>query len=120
MNKNCYGCCFVSKPVKKRERKTLELSVIFILLSISLCGIDVVRSEFGKGGLPTTDSKRFNAHLTIAKTSKSYVRSIPSSSYSHLHDINFGVDSFDGLELLSMSRPEDRDGYYYCFKKCSF
>lgn len=82
---------------------------------------DVVRTKFGQEGLPTTDSRPFQPHLTIAKTSRSSrLRSIPSSSYADLRDTHFGDEKASGLELLSMSEPVDEQGYYHSFQKCPF
>lgn len=79
---------------------------------------ETLRTQFKNGGLPTTDPKKFTAHLTIAKTHKGSVKSIPSSSYSGLHGAYFGTDLVDELELLSMSKPSDKHGYYYIFGTC--
>ena len=83
------------------------------------------------------NSKKLIPHLTIAKMSKIYkkkqqknkkkddtdknvLQGIEPSAYAELIDTEFGSQTIDGLELLSMIVPPDKDGYYYCFEKCSF
>ena len=88
----------------------------------------IVRDKYASGGLPTTDNRKFNSHLTVAKLSNASRgdrralggRGIPSDSFTALKDEHFGEQIVEGLELLSMNEPEDEDGYYYCFEKLPF
>ena len=89
------------------------------------------------------NSKKLIPHLTIAKmskifktkwknkkkqkknkkkddTDKNVLRGIEPSAYAELIDTEFGSQTIDGLELLSMIVPPDKDGYYYCLDKCHF
>jgi hypothetical protein len=45
---------------------------------------------------------------------------IPMDAYAKFMDKEFGEQVLEGLELLSMSKPVDEEGYYYCFSKNSF
>lgn len=81
----------------------------------------IVREDFSSGGLPTLDSRPFQSHLTVAKTSKQHrMAEIPPHSYASHVEQEFGEQVVEGLELLSMNKPPDSKGYYHCFKKCSF
>jgi len=75
--------------------------------------------------LYNTDKKAtFTPHLTIAKTSKTsgrkQVKMIHPKSYEDHKDDSFGNQSINTLELLSMTLPADKDGYYHCFSRESF
>ena len=81
----------------------------------------MVRSTFESHALPSTDSRSFNPHLTIAKVSRSSkVRGIEPELYSELVDTEFGRETIIGLELLSMTDPPTDEGYYHCFERYSF
>ena len=87
------------------------------------------------------NSKNFVPHLTIAKmskmaTGKSKMRKkkkakehdkesnslsgIDQSTYAHLLGTEFGSQPIEGLELLSMTKRPDAEGYYYCFERHAF
>ena len=71
------------------------------------------------GGFPSTDLRRFIAHLSIAKVhSNSEVDFIPPYSYSSLKETYFGMDFISKFELLSINKPKDMSGYYYSFGYC--
>ena len=96
---------------------------------------------FAANELTSADTKKFVPHLTIAKMSKvptvkskwkkkkknkKFKRSsddlsgIDRSTYANLVDSEFGSQAIDGLELLSMTKPSDEEGYYHCFERHSF
>ena len=94
---------------------------------------DIVRSVFDQHGFPDTDGRTFSPHLTIAKMSayreprrhgrpsgQRRLTGITEEHYGEYKDAEFGVQTVTGLELLSMTEPEDKDGYYYCFQRLSF
>ncbi len=81
----------------------------------------IVREVFQKNGIKSTDKKkRFNPHATIAKVSKSRIRSIPHESFSSYSNTEFGIETVTNIELLSMTEPATDDGYYYCFERTQF
>ena len=45
---------------------------------------------------------------------------IHPKSYEDHKDDSFGNQSINTLELLSMTLPADKDGYYHCFSRESF
>ena len=88
---------------------------------------DVVREGFSSSGLPTTDDRPFQSHLTLAKMSAANREDrvalrnrIPPPAYESFLDAGFGEQVVEGLELLSMTHPADEGGYYHCFSKCPF
>lgn len=67
----------------------------------------------------------FTPHLTIAKTGLLLRRGgglkhIDKKLYEAYTDSTIGSQKVSGLELLSMVRPLDSDGYYHCFGRCDF
>ena len=92
-----------------------------------------MRSVFDQHGLPDTDGRTFSPHLTIAKMSayrehrrwgrpsrQRRLTGITEEHYGEFKDAEFGVQTVTGLELLSMTEPEDKEGYYHCFQRLSF
>jgi 2'-5' RNA ligase len=62
--------------------------------------------------------KPLAAHMTLLKTSRAKSKQvlkarIPASAYAELEDLDFGVQTCTSLQLLSMVRPQGRDGYYF-------
>ena len=108
----------------------------------------IVESVFVSKELVSSSARNFTPHLTIAKMSKmprgwtqrghkkhhekrkgkksgSYadkkeLRGIDHSSYAELLDMEFGRQTIEGLELLSMEHPPTEDGYYHCYQRYSF
>ena len=82
----------------------------------------IIASVFETNGLQSTDGLRaFSPHLTVAKVrrDKSHVR-LKQEMYADMLDIEFGSEHVTELELLSMTLPVDKDGYYHCFQNCTF
>jgi len=83
--------------------------------------LGIVRETFAANDLFGTDKKKFSPHLTIAKTSKTSgkkrVKKIEPASYEKYKDEVFGTQIIDSLELLSMTLPPDKQGYYHCFNR---
>ncbi|XP_065885903.1 A-kinase anchor protein 7-like [Dysidea avara] len=84
----------------------------------------IVRETFAANDLVGTDNKKFTPHLTIAKTTKTSgrkrVKKIEPASYEKHKDEVFGTQYVNSLELLSMTLPPDKQGYYHCFSRESF
>ena len=85
----------------------------------------MVRSVFENHGLPSTESRAFNPHLTVAKVSKARrkrkgIKHIEEETYSSFLNASFGSEVVSAIELLSMTEPTSEDGYYHCFERCSF
>ncbi|GFG35172.1 hypothetical protein Cfor_12748 [Coptotermes formosanus] len=76
-------------------------------------------------GSPTA-KKEFKPHLSIVKLSKDFklrrkgISKISSSLYSDMSDIVFGSQAVRGVQLLSMNKPKDGNGYYYCSHQVTF
>ena len=78
---------------------------------------DDVKKYFSLKGLPTTDKRKFHPHVTIANVKnalnrdKAYLENkIPSSSYDKFMETKFGMETAQGLDLLSMTTGGE-DGY---------
>ena len=86
--------------------------------------VGIVRETFAANDLVGTDNKKFTPHLTIAKTTKTSgrkrVKKIEPASYEKHKDEVFGTQYVNSLELLSMTLPPDKQGYYHCFSRASF
>jgi len=114
----------LAKPVKivVQGIGTFSSQIVFAEITEKKLLTDIaskIQSHLKCGGFPSTDSRRFRAHLSLAKVhSGSEVHYIPLYSYSHLQDTYFGTDLIAGFELLSMSKQKDSSGYYYSFGSC--
>ncbi|XP_014662570.1 PREDICTED: uncharacterized protein LOC106805482 [Priapulus caudatus] len=78
-----------------------------------------VREHLERHGL-RTEKKPFAAHLTILKMSKArhLQRSkVDPSYYKEYEEMAFGNQQVESLQLLSMNKPKDTNGYYYCSKE---
>ena len=98
---------------------------LFVCLLFSLA--ELVHEAFTARGFPPTDTKPFDPHLTIAKVSnisfadrRRGLHRIEEKAYSDFSRKEFGTELISGLELLSMVRPKDSEGYYHCFSKTNF
>ncbi|XP_030839612.1 A-kinase anchor protein 7 [Strongylocentrotus purpuratus] len=79
---------------------------------------ETVKECYKIKGIKSTDTRRFNPHLTVVKLSrdsvyKTGVRSIKSELYCDYSDTLFGNQPVSGFQLCSMSKPKSDDGYYY-------
>lgn len=86
---------------------------------------DVCVEEFQKGGLDLSGSKPFVPHLTLAKVSRTCKRKTEISKlkeewYAKFADEHFGSQQVNSLQLLSMLKPKDEHGYYYCSLEHTF
>ena len=79
---------------------------------------------FEKNGFQSASTHRaFSPHLTIAKSRHLHNRGggrLKPAIYAELLDTEFGNEPVAGLELLSMTLPADKDGYYHCFQSYAF
>ena len=118
---------------------------MFVLLSHA----GIIESVFVSKDLSSSSTTNFSPHLTIAKMSKkprprayygrrhkkhhkkskakggseskdNELRGIDHSVYAELLETEFGRQTIEGLELLSMTHPAVEDGYYHCYQRHSF
>ncbi|XP_075741454.1 uncharacterized protein LOC142790721 isoform X2 [Rhipicephalus microplus] len=85
----------------------------------------VCREEFEKANLDLSGNKAFAPHLTLAKLSKqsrrkSGIKKIQDEWYAAFKDETFGTQKVNSLQLLSMSKPKEAKGYYYCSLEHTF
>lgn len=70
--------------------------------------------------------KGFKPHLTILKLSKDIrlrkkgITKISTNLYSDFSNTVFGTQTVKGIQLLSMNKPKDENGYYYCSHQVAF
>lgn len=86
---------------------------------------DVCVEEFQKGDLDLSGSKPFVPHLTLAKVSRTSKRKTEISKlkeewYAKYAEEPFGSQQVNSLQLLSMVKPKDEHGYYYCSLEHTF
>jgi len=55
---------------------------------------------------------RFNPHLTIARIMRGR-KNVPQKSYDHFKQHNFGTQQVESIQLLSMTKRETEEGYYF-------
>jgi len=60
---------------------------------------------------------KFNPHLTLLK--KGYkknngVQKVPPEAYEDTKETYFGTQNINGVQLLSMCKPQTKEGYYFC------
>ena len=99
-----------------------------VVFAYPLTGVDRMQymnqelfKAFSEKGF-SCDSK-FTPHLTLMK--KGYKKSsnlnkIPSQSFENAEEKQFGTQQFSGIQLLSMTKPQTKDGYYYCEEEFKF
>ncbi|PNF19163.1 hypothetical protein B7P43_G09786 [Cryptotermes secundus] len=111
--------------------KTFSNEVLFagiqeseVLEEVQMMANDLEISFQELTGLPT--KKGFKPHLTILKLSKDFklrrkgMSKISSTLYSDMSDTVFGCQIVRGIQLLSMNKPKDGNGYYYCSHQLAF
>ncbi|XP_047498805.1 uncharacterized protein LOC125045534 [Penaeus chinensis] len=85
-----------------------------------------VRQIFSSANVCLPDEKPMHPHLTIAKMSKvhqkagGFPRKINPAAYQLFKNIHLGCQSVSGLQLLSMTKPKDKERYYYCANEIIF
>ncbi|GFT83434.1 a-kinase anchor protein 7 isoform gamma [Nephila pilipes] len=83
-----------------------------------LCDLaECVRKRFADVEIFSTDERKFNPHLTIAKLNFSNknqrtLKKIAPSLYEIFIDDYIGIETIQGIQLLSMTSPKDSVGYY--------
>ncbi|KAJ7363358.1 positive regulation of delayed rectifier potassium channel [Desmophyllum pertusum] len=86
---------------------------------------NTVREIFTDEGIPSTDSREFNPHLTVMKLSRNPklrrkgIKKIPEESYASWVDMSFGEEPVNAIHLCSMSE-KDKDGFYKCVATVRF
>ncbi|PRD25925.1 UNVERIFIED_CONTAM: A-kinase anchor protein 7 isoform gamma [Trichonephila clavipes] len=78
---------------------------------------ECVRKHFADVEIFSTDKRKFNPHLTIAKLNFSKwrqraLKKIEPSLYNIFIDDFIGIETIQGIQLLSMTVPKDDAGYY--------
>ena len=80
-----------------------------------------MRESFTKGGFPSPDTRPLKAHLTVAKCGRGHRNiEMPVAACAEFSEKALGEQLVESLELLSMTRPPDQEGYYFCFREASF
>ena len=86
---------------------------------------DIVKKTFADEGIPSTDSRKFNPHLTVMdlarnrKLRKQGITKIPVQSYATWVHSKFGKELVTGFHLCSM-KEKDKDGFYKCVASVTF
>lgn len=87
---------------------------------------EILREIFTKEGIPSTDSREYNPHMTVMKLTghnpqlrRNGVKKIPEESYSSWVDLNFGEEQVSALHLCAMGE-KDKDGFYKCMATVTF
>ncbi|GFT24295.1 a-kinase anchor protein 7 isoform gamma [Nephila pilipes] len=78
---------------------------------------ECVRKHFADVEIFSTDERKFNPHLTIAKLNFSKktqraLKKIAPALYEIFIDEYIGIETIRGIQLLSMTSPKDSVGYY--------
>ncbi|KAG8201315.1 hypothetical protein JTE90_016794 [Oedothorax gibbosus] len=76
-----------------------------------------VEKHFAEVGIPTTDQREFNPHLTIAKMkfpkkNKKRPNKFSELLYEKCINSYLGVETIRSIQLLRMDGPKDSSGYY--------
>ena len=127
------------EPILQNDTLTLNFAGLdhfrHQVLFVKLCGkeemeglntvANIVKETFAEEGIPSTDSREFNPHLTVMKLTRSPklrkqgIKKIPVESYTTWADLNFGEEPVTGLHLCSMNK-KDKDGFYKCVASVTF
>ena len=72
-----------------------------------------------------TCEPNFTPHLTLMKMGYKKkkgndLNKIPSKSYEQLRRKYFGIQEFSGIQLLSMTKAQTKEGYYFCEEEYKF
>ncbi|KAK8759153.1 hypothetical protein V5799_003217 [Amblyomma americanum] len=86
---------------------------------------EICSEEFTKKNLDMSGNKPFAAHLTLAKlsrtsTKKTEIKKFKEVWYADFVEEKFGSQTVNSLQLLSMYKPKDERGYYYCSLEMPF
>ncbi|KAK3506602.1 hypothetical protein QTP70_010869 [Hemibagrus guttatus] len=88
--------------------------------------VDSVRKAFEEKGIPAGDQKAFKPHLTFIKLSRAPklrhqgVKKLDSSLYASFEQRVFGEEKVCTMDLCSMLKKKDADGYYHREKTVTF
>ena len=127
------------EPILQNSTLTLNFSGLdhfgHQVLFVKLCGeegiaalnsvANIVRETFTKEGIPSTDPRDFNPHLTVMKLYRSPklrkkgIKKIPVEIYANWVDFSFGEEPVNALYLCSMNA-KDKDGFYKCVASLKF
>lgn len=86
---------------------------------------EVCTEEFTKKNLDISGNKPFAPHLTLAKLSrtsmkKTEIKKFKEEWFAGFVEEQFGSQTVNSLQLLSMYKPKDEHGYYYCSLEMTF
>ncbi|EDO35340.1 predicted protein, partial [Nematostella vectensis] len=84
---------------------------------------EVLKTNFGKEGIVSTDDRPLSPHLTLVKLSrmklkrKKVIKKIPEECYQPWMETDFGPEPVKKIFLCSMIHAKEQDGFYHC-KSC--
>ena len=133
-------CKISLDPILRNNALTMTFSGLdhfnHQVLYAKLCGgeemdvlksvVNIVRETFTKEGIPSTDHREFNPHLTVMKLfrnpklKRKGIKEIPEESYASWVDMNFGEEPVNALHLCSMNKEKEEDGFYKCEATVTF
>ncbi|XP_041106182.1 uncharacterized protein LOC121315806 [Polyodon spathula] len=81
---------------------------------------ETVKKRFEEKGILVTDSKAFKPHLTFMKLSRAPklrsqgIKKLDPKLYENFEHRNFGEETVARLDLCSMQKKKQPNGYYHC------
>ncbi|MGH0148448.1 UNVERIFIED_CONTAM: hypothetical protein FKN15_061336 [Acipenser sinensis] len=87
---------------------------------------ETVKKSFEEKGILVTDSKAFKPHLTFMKLSRAPklrsqgVKKLDPKLYENFEHHNFGEETVARLDLCSMQKKKQPNGYYHCEASIDF
>uniref|UniRef100_A0A914X909 A-kinase anchor protein 7-like phosphoesterase domain-containing protein n=1 Tax=Plectus sambesii TaxID=2011161 RepID=A0A914X909_9BILA len=85
---------------------------------------EIVIRCFKEHGIASSDNRPFNAHMTIAKLSNApelrrVVKKFKSDDYYQYAADDFGIEDIKVVQLCSMLKPKQENGYYHVAEQLS-
>ncbi|XP_058880039.1 A-kinase anchor protein 7-like isoform X2 [Acipenser ruthenus] len=87
---------------------------------------ETVKKSFEEKGILVTDSKAFKPHLTFMKLSRAPklrsqgIKKLDPKLYENFEHHNFGEETVARLDLCSMQKKKQPNGYYHCEASIDF
>ncbi|KAK1171576.1 hypothetical protein AOXY_G6440 [Acipenser oxyrinchus oxyrinchus] len=87
---------------------------------------ETVKKRFEEKGILVTDSKAFKPHLTFMKLSRvpklrsQGIKKLDPKLYENFEHHNFGEETVARLDLCSMQKKKQPNGYYHCETSIEF
>ncbi|XP_063218122.1 A-kinase anchor protein 7-like [Bacillus rossius redtenbacheri] len=124
VNRDLYNnppVCLMFSGVKTFKNQVLFADIEGGESLLRIAGLaQALEESFEESGLVLPSRKSFQPHLTILKLSKDFglkrkgILKITPSLYSDDRSMHFGQQVVRSVQLLSMNKPKDANGYYYC------